>query len=81
MVGAVTSANRQVAPNQAIEHRSPSTRRPREEDVNWLGLVISFTQMFRSFFEGQPQGNSRDVNPLARSKPSTNDTIVLNIDG
>ncbi|MCI84791.1 hypothetical protein A2U01_0106069, partial [Trifolium medium] len=48
-------------------------RRPREEDVNWLGLVISSTQMFRSFFEGRSQGNSRDeavTNPKGKEDTS-----------
>ena len=43
---------------------------PREEDVNWLGLVISSTQMFRSFFEGR---NSRDgavTNPKGKEDTS-----------
>lgn len=42
--------------------------------MNWLGLVISSTQMFRSFFEGRSQGNSsRDgavTNPKGKEDTS-----------
>ncbi|GAU33875.1 hypothetical protein TSUD_66620 [Trifolium subterraneum] len=44
----MTSVNMQVAPNRAREDRSHITQRPREGDVNWRGLVIPSTEMFRN---------------------------------